>query len=368
METETLPGPEPSPKSGEPKYLQQTQSKGNPSYSTTKDQSEPSTSENSLTPRFIGDSNPEARLFDETTTPKVAEHATRDEVGVWIHPRACSNCSPSTDSCPPTYLLEGKLGEPIPPVSTLISKETITILSDIYFADVHPIIPLLNEKEYRQFFRDSNIFPALVHAVCLVAAKAHAARAHLRLMPSNGSLASVRHFCSQLYASIVSSLSSSSGIRKITLVRVLALISLHHEGCDGAEQASSHLAQAVHHAQTLALHLRRPRDQDFELKKTFWCLWTLDRLNAAMHSRPCIMANMDIAIEPITPTESGSVAFDIWFRVAQMLNSVIELYRPTNPKSVTGLDSEHAGFEQIVEELQGWHLSASTLGKLANCG
>lgn len=75
------------------------------------------------------------------------------------------------------------------------------------------------------------------------------------------------------------------------------------------------------------------------------------------------MSDIDISVEPLTPSQSGSVAFDIWFRVAQMLNHVIGLYRPTNPDSVTGWDFEYVGFEQIVDELQGWNLSSSTLGK-----
>ncbi|KAH7002404.1 hypothetical protein EDB80DRAFT_685570 [Ilyonectria destructans] len=121
---------------------------GKPSCSANEEQSGPSASESSLITRFIGDSNAEARLFDETTTPKVAEHATRDEVGLWIQPRSCSHFSLSTNSCSPTYSLEGKLGEFISTVSNLISKETITVLWDVYFDDVHPITPLLNEKEY----------------------------------------------------------------------------------------------------------------------------------------------------------------------------------------------------------------------------
>ncbi|KAM5347449.1 hypothetical protein ACJ41O_010454 [Fusarium nematophilum] len=76
------------------------------------------------------------------------------------------------------------------------------------------------------------------------------------------------------------------------------------------------------------------------------------------------MSDVDISVEPLSPSQSGSVAFDIWFRIAQMLNHVIGLYRPANPESTTGWDFECAGFEQIVDELQGWHLSSSTLATL----
>lgn len=75
------------------------------------------------------------------------------------------------------------------------------------------------------------------------------------------------------------------------------------------------------------------------------------------------MSDIDISVEPLTPSQSGSVAFDIWFRIAQMLNHVIGLYRPAISESITGRDFEYVGFEQIVDELHGWHLSSSTLGK-----
>lgn len=69
------------------------------------------------------------------------------------------------------------------------------------------------------------------------------------------------------------------------------------------------------------------------------------------------MADMDIAIEHITPAESGSVAFDVWFRISRLLNRVIALYRP--PHSViplSGLDSDFPSFEQVIHEMHAWQL------------
>ena len=208
---------------------------------------------------------------------------------------------------------------------------------------------------------------ALVHAVCLIAAKDLAAKPHLRLLESGKLLVSVRSFCAKLHRSILDLLSRHRKYRKATLIRVLGLLSLHQEGSTGAEEASGHLAQAVHHAQSLALHLQRPNDDDSEGKRIFWCLWTLDRLNAATNSRPCVLNDMDIAVEPLTPSQSKSVAFDIWFKIASTLNQVIGLYRPTNPDTVTGIDS-YAGFEEMVDEADGWHLPPPALGTLMRFG
>ncbi len=321
--------------------------------------------ENPATPRFVGDLNPEARLLDETTSPEDAPDTATGEVGVWLQPRPRSSWSTgaqkeSPSSCPQPQEQNVRPG---PPTSDLLPESTVRALSDLYFAKVHPIIPILNEEEYRRSL--SHFFPSmpLVHAVCLVVAKDSDAGTHLKLLQSGDAAVPVRQFCSQLHASLAMALLRPTSIKRMTLVRILGLLSLHHEGCDGAEQASSYIALAVHYAQSMAWHLHRPKDHNYDVKRTFWCLWTLDRLNAAIHSRPCCMADMDIAIEHITPAESGSVAFDVWFRISRLLNRVIALYRP--PHSVippSGLDSDFPSFEQVIHEMHAWQLPPSTIG------
>lgn len=74
------------------------------------------------------------------------------------------------------------------------------------------------------------------------------------------------------------------------------------------------------------------------------------------------MNDIDIAIPDLTPGESGSVAFDVWFRIAKILNKVIGLYRPKTEDPVSGWDMGFPGFEQIMDEMQAWQLSSSTIG------
>jgi hypothetical protein len=331
-------------------------------------QDDPSVLEGEPPPRFVGDLNPEARLLGDRTTPGRAQDISPGRVGVWVQPRSRNRCSPLEDTLSISLSSRDRIANPPrPPLSDLIDGAVISVLTDLYFANIHPIIPLLDEQEFRQHLSQHKVPMALIHVVCLIAAKDDAASPHLKLLESGESSVSVRSFCAQLHKSVTTMISDGSKFRKIALLRILGLLSLHYEGCDGAEQASSHIAQAMHHAQTLAWHLNRPDDEDFEMKRTFWCLWTLDRLNAATNSRPCIMNDLDIAIKPLTPSQSKSVAFDIWFRIANTLNSVIGIYRPTNPETITGIES-YAGFEQIVDEMEGWHLTPSTLGSLTQSG
>ncbi|KAL2855959.1 hypothetical protein BJY01DRAFT_231395 [Aspergillus pseudoustus] len=299
--------------------------------------------ENKPLQRFVGDLSPEARLLDGNPSTGWTDGILISEEGVW---------GPRSDQ---TYA----------PASDLIETEDVLALTDLYFTNIHPVIPLLNEQETRKSISENTAPTALVNAICLIAAKDKAAGTHLKLSGPGERPVPVRKFCSRLYESVTRAVCIGTSLKKITLIRILGLLSLHHEGCDGAEQASWHIAPAMLHAQTLALHLNRPNDNDSEMKTVFWwCLWTLDRLNAAINSRPCVMNDMDMTIEPLNPSQSKSVAFDIWFRIASMLNSVIALYRPTNPESVTGMDMDYPGFEQIVEEMQGWHLPLPTLATL----
>jgi len=122
--------------------------------------------------------NPEARLLDETTTPEDPPDTATGEVGVWLQPRPRSSWSTgaqkeSPSSCPQPQEQNVRPG---PPTSDLLPESTVRALSDLYFAKVHPIIPILNEEEYRRSL--SHFFPSmpLVHAVCLVVAKDSDAR------------------------------------------------------------------------------------------------------------------------------------------------------------------------------------------------
>lgn len=318
------------------------------------------------TPRFISDLNPEVRfLLGNPDILDDAQEIVPGEVGVWVRPRRCSKCGCSNDPCshsvpyPPSEMGPGQFR---PLVSDLLSHKSIKTLSEVYFNNMHPILPLLDEEEYWQSLSWGTIPLPLVHVVCLLAAKHNGAEKHLTLLQSGDTLIPVREFCSELYMSLSTTLSRRTTMRKITLVRILGLLSLHQEGSDAAEQASSCIAQAMHHAQSLGLHLPRPADVDYDLKRTFWCLWILDRLSSVTNSGPCIMNDIDIAISDLTPEESGFVAFDVCFRITKILNKVIGLYRPNNEDSISGWDSGFPGFEQIVDELQAWQLSSSTIG------
>lgn len=247
-------------------------------------------------------------------------------------------------------------------VSDLLPDESIEALSTLYFARMHPLIPLLNEEDYWQALLQGTIQTPLVHVVCLLAAKDSHAEQHLMLLDSGDALVPRRDFCSKLYTSLSTALSQRSTMKKLTLVRILGLLSLHHEEDIGTEQASSHLARAANNAHALALHLPHPDDVDCELKRTFWCLWTLDRLNSATTSAPCCISDLDISVPELMPGESGFTAFDVLCRVAKVLNTVIDPKLHAPHYGGSGCEPDLPEFEQVIDEAKAWQLSQPTAG------
>jgi len=123
------------------------------------------------------------------------------------------------------------------------------------------------------------------------------------------------------------------------------------------------LSQAMHHAQTLGIHLGQqsstPSDTDLSMKRLFWCLYALDRANSSMNGRPIIMSDVDIAIEPFAPGESGFPAFEAWLRITDVLNNIIALYRPRVSTDVTGWEDHYPGLEEILDNAHAWDLPQS---------
>ena len=240
-------------------------------------------------------------------------------------------------------------------------------LIDIYFKKIHPILPLLDEDEFRQNHAGGIVPEPLVHAMCLVAAKDSEAGSHLKLSDSPSTV-QTRQFCSILHGSIVGALKVPVRFEKVTLIRILALTSLHSEGADGAEEASLMLSQAMHYAQTLGIHLGQqaatPAGNELVMKRLFWCLWIMDRSSAAMNGRPIIMSDIDIAIEPFAARESGFPGFEAWLKISHILNKVIDLYRPTNDMSVTGWEEPFPPLEEMIDQVGGWKLPASLLATI----
>jgi hypothetical protein len=319
--------------------------------------------------QFISDLHPEAGFLERNSSgPRHPGAKATASVGVWvdkhewhelIRQRDVAIGTTSDNRSRTTANAAVQLPRP--------TSSQIAGLVDVYFRKLHPMLPLIDELEFREAFAAGSVPEPYLHAVCIVAAKDNDAKPFLHA-PDTETPVAPRDFCSNLQSSVKGALSVSGRFDRLTTIRMCALISFHIEGPDGAEDASMFVTQAMHHCQTLGLHLGQqsslPTRSTRPMKLLFWTIWTLDRFNAAINGRPIIMADHDIAIEPFEKGESEFPAFEILLKIAHIMNDVIGFYRPGNPPTVTGWEEVFPGFEEIIDDLNGWVLSPTLLATL----
>ncbi|KAK0886696.1 hypothetical protein LTR02_017907 [Friedmanniomyces endolithicus] len=323
--------------------------------------------------KFISDLIPASTLLNRAREDERGRLLPNDDIGIWIDKLEYDELVKRRDDAAggedrsmhgkATTRQNGTRPADIdhPPRDQRPHSAVLGPLIDVYFTKIHPILPLVDEVEFRAQQAEGEVPEPLVHALCLVAAKDTKAWIHLKIQASPSTLPP-REFCSRLHASVTGALRAPCQYDKVTLIRILALASMHSEGPDGAEESSMLLSQAMHHAQTMAIHLGQsngPSHVNLAMKRLFWSLWVLDRTNSVINGRPVVMSDADIAIEPFAPQESGFPAFEAWLRITELLNKIIAFYRPHYPLDVTGWEDQFLGLEEILDEVYGWDLAPS---------
>ncbi|KAJ5177499.1 transcriptional regulator family: Fungal Specific TF [Penicillium coprophilum] len=333
------------------------------------------------TERFVGDLNPESlireRLQEPTGTP------LRDRIGLWINSPAAQKAKPRSIQRGPATAEDCMTN--FPAETAINSQDTASLLhqrftagmqarerlplgtrqylSAIYFSKLNHIVPIVDQGFIQaQAEGLSSVF--LEKAICLAAAKTPAANPYLRLV-SGGPILSSRRFCSEIYQALVVAMDAELEQDRLTRIRILALMSLHCEGLEGAEAASLHLCQAIHQAQTVGLHLGRPNQTSTDsLTKLFWCLWTLDKMHASIGGRPVLLADRDIGVvKPSVGPQTSRGAFEVWLAISDLLATVISFYRPS-ADTTSGWEEAFPAFEDIVGENTQDNLDFTTLGFL----
>ncbi|KAJ5782207.1 transcriptional regulator family: Fungal Specific TF [Penicillium paradoxum] len=319
------------------------------------------------TERFVGDLNPESLIRERLNEP--TGNPLRDRIGLWINSPAAQKAK--THGVQRAQLTDAVSTTGFPPQMASDSQSIASVLherfaagmqaceqlplatrqslSGIYFSKVNHIVPIVDQQLFHaQVEGSASLF--LEKAICLTAAKTRIARPHLRLVP-DGPILSSRQFCSEIYKGLVVAMDTELESDRLTRIRILALMSLHCEGYEGAEAASLHLCQAIHQAQTVGLHLGRPDQTSTDpLTKLFWCLWTLDKMHASIGGRPVLLADRDIGVaKPNVHGQAPRGAFEVWLSVSDLLATVISFYRPS-AETTGGWEEGFPAFEDIVGE------------------
>ncbi|KAH9871970.1 hypothetical protein J1614_006229 [Plenodomus biglobosus] len=319
-------------------------------------------------PNFLGYLNPEAVLREQVhgERGKTAGSPNNPSIGQWIDerdPRPASTKGGSTSSrineTGPHTTQEAQISRALQSYldavgyDVLPSRRNQDALLDIYFAYVHPLLPLVDKELFYEQYDHGRESRMLMQAICVVASKhAHAAK-HLYL--GDDIALSPRAFSQRLYNAVIVGIEAKLEKNRVVLIQVLALISLHCEGPDGAEQASMHLAQAIHHAHTFGLQFghqwkNQSSESQGNLEDVFWCLWSLDKINACMYGRPLLMHDRDNSLRQLpSDPEKRSSPFGIWLQISEMLDKVIDYYRPGRAAEETGWEGDDfLGFEEMV--------------------
>ncbi|OQE77522.1 hypothetical protein PENNAL_c0060G11735 [Penicillium nalgiovense] len=306
--------------------------------------------------RFACDSNPIATLMEQNESRLLKGRSQKGDVGAWLSAEESSIDPGDTPSSSQPALETHVHTDWLPP------KDCQEALIDIYFRRIHPLLPFLNEDNFRTQHRAGSLPPRLVQVICLVAAKDRAAVPFLFLSPNPNPLP-LERFSNIIYTDAMQNISRRAE-KKTLAIQILALLSLHEWGSSGSEDCSLNLAQAIHHAHTIGLHLLRPDEHsDPSSKSLFWCLWSLDRWNAAMNGRPLMIHDGDrnqVVDDVVSAFQSP---FRVWLRISDKLGEVIHFYRPIM-KGMDQAELDLPTFEDLVDHCEAWDMSRDLLDSL----
>jgi hypothetical protein len=157
-------------------------------------------------------------------------------------------------------------------------------------------------------------------------------------------------FARALYAGLEGAMKADLEPDRINKVQILALLSLHNDGPNGIEESSIHLTQAIHHAHTAAIQVHYSGERpEGHPRMLYWCLWSLDKINASLAGRPVTIADRDIGItRPVFENEPIFQGFIMWLTISDLLAQVIAFYRPIASQDAIGWEEDFPTFHQVI--------------------
>ncbi|KIV90534.1 hypothetical protein PV10_07827 [Exophiala mesophila] len=324
--------------------------------------------------RFVGDLNPESILTDLSSRPDGAKRISR--IGTWVEQsRHARDGLPAEDLGPVTKagektpinvekygkveggrrVLTGHQRNYLQAVGAfrVLPKATQDALVSTYIACIDGILPIIDGIKLLKDYTDGKCSIFLLQAICLVTCKTEEAASYLRLY-DDGPLLDPIPFARSLHTGLDAAMKADLEPDRVTKIQILTLMHLHNDGPGGIEESSLHLSQAIHDAWTAGLHIHTPgRTVKDSSSMLWWTIWTLDKINACVGGRPIMIANRDIDIErPNVEAEPKSVVIAAWLRLGDLLDKVIEFYRPTADPNSTGWETEFPTYQSIVEGIE----------------
>lgn len=289
--------------------------------------------------RFVGDLNPEGMFIEATASVSARESSQKGDVGIWL-PAGSSQSQFITSRPPPImdrFLLPFVKEHCL---SCLPPDDDYAKLKTTFIQKIHPLFPVLPLSSLNEVTNNpTSIIQRQL--VCLAAGSDPDMTQYLRLQNQGGALLSPQDYSQALSSSVRAILETSLITDRVAHIQALAMLSFYVQPtcAEEADLPAQLGGRAIHHIQTLGLHLLRydaPNCDD--LNNLFCAVWALDRINAAMYGRPCLLHERDIGADLDACIRKRPPCFRLLLSVIQWLDQVVELYRPGPSEEASGID------------------------------
>ncbi|WZH42306.1 Transcription factor [Fusarium acuminatum] len=320
----------PSPQSRDPTF---------PSPTLRESTSTPKTQSSS---RFVGDLNPEGMFMEATGSASVRETSQKGDVGIWLSSNGGPGQASQFITSRPPPIMDQFL---LPFVkehclSCLPPEQDFRQLRRLYLDKIHPILPVIPEPAL-ELPADEPVTIVLRQLVCLAASTDPSMARYLRLQNRGDEVLECQDFMQSLSSAVRAILETSIITDRVLHIRALIILALYTQpsSSEEADLPAQLGGRAIHHIQTLGLHLLRYDAPNCEELETLFCaVWAVDRINAAAYGRPCLMHERDIGANLDGCIKKRPPCFRLFLSVIQWLDQVIELYRPGPSAEASGLD------------------------------
>ncbi|KAI0020059.1 hypothetical protein F4780DRAFT_386449 [Xylariomycetidae sp. FL0641] len=328
--------------------------------------------------RFIGDLSPEASFLANRDHGNChARSSQRADVGVWLgqgtedsenhESQEVAGTEPTLTTTISSFPSGLKSLQALQPhirrecMSMLPPEYELRIISELFYAKIDPIFPIIHDERLDQLNNMEAV--ALKQCICLMAALDPSMRSYLRL-PHTESVLSQTEFRKCIAEAVKQSLDMGFIRDNMVILQVCSMMAFHVDKPSCSEVSTYYCAQAVHYSQTLGLHLGWPDENTKRAKsrRIFWCVWVLDRLNAATNGRPVLIHSRDMDEQMLDSIAEQGAPFRLLIRIARFLDETISQYRPqAAPESRI---VEEQTFEDIVRETQAMDVGNALLASL----
>lgn len=308
----------------------------------------------------------------EAAVPNVTRASSqKGDVGIWFPSTTTSQPSQFITSRPPPVMDGFMLPFVREHCLTCLPPDADYVrLKRVFLQKVHPIFPVIPVAAL-DGPTDNPANIVLRQLACLAAGADPELTPFLRLNNKGPNPLRPAEFSSTLSSSVRAILETSLIPDRVVHIQALTMLSLYTQPtCAEESDLPAQLGgRAIHHIQTLGLHLLRYDGPNFsDLENLFCAVWALDRINAAMYGRPCLIHERDIGADLEACIKKREPAFRLLLSVAQWLDKVVELYRPGPSAQVSGFDKvayiDLPVLEAMIVDADALKVPTSLIGKL----